>query len=94
MSKQTPKPNAFQKNTVIYEDDHFAVAYGMDSSGKKRLAMRWKGDGSNDKGFPKVFGNPQWFLLPEYDNWTPEILKAIEQISIHKKKLNEFEAKW
>lgn len=94
MSQQTPKPSAFQKNAVVYEDDHFAVAYGMDSDGNKRLAMRWKGDGANDKGFPKVFGNPQWFLLPEYDNWTSEILKAISEIAANRQKLDDLEAKW
>lgn len=94
MDKKTPKPAAFQKNTIVYEDDHFAVAYGEDSKGNKRMAMRWKGDGTANMGYPKTFGNPQWFLLPEYDTWTADILKAVEQIAATRNKLNDLESKW
>lgn len=94
MSKQTPKPAAFQKNTIVYEDDYFAVAYGQDSDGNKRMAMRWKGDGTNDMGYPKAFGNPQWFLLPEYDTWSSEILNAVKRIAATKKRLEDLESKW
>ncbi|WP_421753051.1 hypothetical protein [Croceimicrobium sp.] len=94
MSKQTPNPAAFQKNSIVYEDEYFAVAYGMDSKGNKRMAMRWKGDGNTNMGYPKTFGNPQWFLLPEYDTWTPEILKAVERIAATKMRLDDLESKW
>lgn len=92
MSNKTPKPSAFEENTVIYEDQHFAVAYGRDSDGNKRVAMRWKGDGVNDMGFPKVFGNPQWFLLTEYGNWTPEILRAVDKIKEYGDRLKMYES--
>lgn len=95
MSKQTPKPSVFKKNTIVYEDDYFAVAYGEDSQGNKRMAMRWKGDGASDIGYPKAYGkHPQWFLLPEYDSWTPEILKAVDQIAATKNRLDDLESKW
>lgn len=56
-------PHNFKVLEVIYDLNGFSVAWGIWEDETKRLAMRWNGDG-DDKGYPKTFGNPVWFMLP------------------------------
>ena len=64
-----PKPEDvnpwnFEVREVIYDNNGFSVAWGIWEEDNERLAMRWNGDGT-DAGYPKTFGNPVWFLIPE-----------------------------
>lgn len=58
-------PHNFIVEEVIYNQDGFAIALGRGETGKQRLGMRWNGDSGADKGYPKTFGNPVWFMLPD-----------------------------
>jgi hypothetical protein len=49
---------------IIYNDGEFSIAYGRwQNQPGRHLGMRWNGDTEDDAGYPKVFGNPMWFLL-------------------------------
>ncbi|MCK4563156.1 MAG: hypothetical protein KAU94_00620 [Verrucomicrobia bacterium] len=56
-------PRNFEVKEIIYDLNGFSVAWGKWEDGTTRLAMRWNGEG-DDKGYPKTFGNPVWFMLP------------------------------
>ena len=72
-------PTNFPVQHILYEegDDGFAIAWGAFDRGPERLGMRWSGEAGNpdDIGYPKVFGNPMWFVLPEA--LSVPILKAL-----------------
>jgi hypothetical protein len=57
-------PRNFQVTDIIYNLNGFSIAWGIWEDGCQCLAMRWNGEG-NDKGYPKTFGNPVWFVLPK-----------------------------
>lgn len=57
-------PRNYQVRQVIYNDGEFSIAWGEWEDGTMRVAMRWNGEGDN-AGYPKTFGNPVWFQLPE-----------------------------
>lgn len=56
-------PANFKVQEIVYNLNGFSVAWGIWEDGSHRLAMRWNGEGE-DKGFPKTFGHPVWFMLP------------------------------
>lgn len=56
-------PRNFKVLEVVYNLNDFSVAWGIWEDGSHRLAMRWNGEGQ-DQGYPKTFGNPVWFMLP------------------------------
>jgi tRNA(fMet)-specific endonuclease VapC len=57
-------PGNFAVQDVVFNDGAFAVAWGQDSTGQQRLAMRWNGD-DDHLGYPTSFGRgPLWFFLP------------------------------
>ena len=56
-------PRNFEVKEIIYNLNGFSVAWGIWEDGTYRLAMRWDGEGQ-DKGYPKTFGKPVWFMLP------------------------------
>jgi hypothetical protein len=85
MDPEKVRPSNFKDFTVVFEDDHFAVAFGVDDEKKRRMAMRWKGSGDN-VGHPKRGKHPLWFLLPEYDNWNSEIMRTVENVKLHKER--------
>jgi hypothetical protein len=51
----------------LYDDGEFAIAWGPYDGGPERIGMRWSGDPATptDVGYPKLFSNPVWFMLPE-----------------------------
>jgi hypothetical protein len=57
-------PQNFQVATVLFDDGEFSIAVGIWQSTQRRLAMRWNGQ-AGDPGYPKLFGHPVWFILPE-----------------------------
>jgi len=71
------KPRNITVESIIYNDGFFSIAWGKWEDEKMHLAMRWNGDGAdkNDVGYPKTFGYPVWFLIP--DSLTDDILKGI-----------------
>ncbi|WP_157719110.1 hypothetical protein [Halopseudomonas salegens] len=56
-------PRNFKVESVVYNDGDFSIAWGEWEDGELHLAMRWNGDES--PGYPKTFGHPVWFLLPQ-----------------------------
>lgn len=56
-------PAKFTVDTVLFNHDDFSVVYGTwNPTNTKSIAMRWN-DAGDGNGYPKVFGNPQWFLV-------------------------------
>ncbi len=60
----TVNPHNFKVVEIIYNLNGFSVAWGIWEDETYRLAMRWNGQG-NGQGYPKTFGNPVWFMLPQ-----------------------------
>ena len=58
-------PHNFKVKDIVYNLNTFSVAWGVWQDGSHRLAMRWNGADPTDKGYPKTFGNPVWFMLPQ-----------------------------
>ena len=67
-------PHNFQVQQIVYNDGDFSIAQGKWEEGDMRIAMRWNGD-ENDAGYPKTFGNPVWFLIP--DNLSVPLLRGV-----------------
>jgi len=68
-------PHNFNTLEIVYSLNGFSIAWGEWEDGTRRLAMRWDGEG-DDKGYPKTFGNPVWFLLP--NELSLPFLKALD----------------
>lgn len=75
MKPENVNPRNFEVVEIIYDNDAFSVVYGKSKDGNNHVAMRWNGDDNNDKGYPKTFGNPMWFILN--DDLKLPILKAL-----------------
>jgi hypothetical protein len=67
------RPKKFERFTVLYNYNGFAIAWGwgkFDKDNKdnketsKRLAMRWNGK-RNEVGYPHQGKYPTWFMLPD-----------------------------
>lgn len=84
MRPENVLPENFQHNgNIVYTsaDGWISLARGQwidDAEGVTRLAIRWNGDidDPEDKGYPKVFGNPMWFQLPS-DTDIPDLIQAL-----------------
>ena len=92
MNPENVRPHSFKKHTIIYNDGHFSVAYGEDSNGNTRLAVRWNG-GGNNVGYPSQGGHPLWFQLPDYGTWTADMLEIINKMKKKEELLNELDTK-
>jgi len=64
MKPEKVNPSNFKVVNVIFDNDHFSIAYGVWENGNKTLAMRWNGEGDKP-GYPKTFGYPVWFIVDE-----------------------------
>ncbi len=53
----------FPVEEILYDDGDFSIAWGSYEEGQRILGMRWNGE-EGDAGFPKLFGNPVWMVLP------------------------------
>ena len=58
-------PHNFHVVEVLYDFNGFSVAWGQSEDGTRLLGMRWNGDSPGDPGYPKTFGNPVWFHIPD-----------------------------
>jgi len=51
---------------TLFDNGDFSVIYGRyENNEKKCLGIRWNGDDSGNAGYPKAFGKPVWFVMPE-----------------------------
>ncbi|RZK30429.1 MAG: hypothetical protein EOO63_06755 [Hymenobacter sp.] len=62
MKPEHVTPRNFELKEVLFNNTDFSVAYGYWEDTDWRVGLRWNGDGV-DVGYPKVFGNPMWFIL-------------------------------
>ncbi len=67
-------PSNFPDAQVVYNEANFSIAWGTWEGKRKCLGMRWNG-GAKDPGYPKLFKNPVWFVLP--DELSKPIVKAL-----------------
>jgi len=67
-------PRNFQTDHILFETNDFSIAYGTWNQSESCLAMRWNGEG-NDSGYPKTFGHPVWFIIPQ--NMTFVFVKSL-----------------
>lgn len=67
MKPENANPSNFKVDRILFNNGSFSIALGIWESSTKKLAMRWNGDIGNedDKGYPKTFGNPMWFILDD-----------------------------
>jgi len=75
MKPENVNPNNFAVDKILYDDGDFSIAFGTWEDGTKSIGMRWNGVSDADAGYPKVFGNPMWFLIP--DNLATEFMKSL-----------------
>ena len=55
-------------DAIVFNNGTFSVVWGTWDKKRKMLGMRWNtSDPSNpsDVGYPKTFGHPVWFMIPE-----------------------------
>lgn len=77
MRPENVRTKSFRTKNLLYQNNHFSIAYGSLEDNKEVMAMRWNGDINNndDIGFPQTFGNPVWFIIDSH--LTIVFLKAI-----------------
>ena len=88
MKPEEVSPRNFKLEKIIFDNGDFSISYGEWENGNKSLAMRWNGDPNDpdDKGYPKTFGNPMWFLV-ERDLTIPILTSLIGNENSHKEEL-------
>lgn len=64
MKPENVNPKNFKVEKIVYANNEFSIAYGVWEEGETHLAMRWDGL-DDDPGYPKLFKNPVWFLIPK-----------------------------
>jgi len=64
MKPENVNPGNYKLDCVLFNNNFFSISYGFWENEKKCLAMRWNGE-NNDPGYPKVFGNPMWFIIDD-----------------------------
>jgi hypothetical protein len=57
-------PHNFKVQQIIYNTNEFSIAWGEWEDGVMHIGMRWNGEGT-EAGYPKTFGHPVWFIIPE-----------------------------
>ncbi len=66
MKPENVNPRNVKVEKIIFNNQYFSIAYGnWEEEENKQLFMRWNGENEQDKGYPKTFGNPVWFLITE-----------------------------
>lgn len=75
---QDVRPNNFTLKKVLFDNGGFSVACGVWEGNPNTLVMRWNGDDGDDKGYPKTFGNPMWFVV--HDDLKSAIIKGIAEV--------------
>lgn len=70
-------PNNFKVKNLLFDNGEFSIVLGIWEDIENTLAMRWNGDDENDKGYPKTFGNPMWFII--HNDLKQPIIQALMQ---------------
>jgi hypothetical protein len=70
-------PNNFKVKNLLFDNDEFSIVLGVWEGIENTLAMRWNGNNGEDKGYPKTFGNPMWFII--HDDLKQPIVQALMQ---------------
>lgn len=69
-------PRNYKVKAVLFDNKEFAIALGTwEGQEENVLAMRWNGDNEEDKGYPKTFGNPMWFVI--HDDLKQPIIQSL-----------------
>lgn len=63
MNPQNVNPKNFEVDQILFNNGEFSIAFGTWQKRTKNIAMRWNGNENGDVGYPKVFGNPMWFIV-------------------------------
>jgi hypothetical protein len=59
------RPKNFEDHIILYNNGDFSIAFGTYEDRRRCVGMRWNGENDDsDVGYPKVFKNPVWFVLP------------------------------
>lgn len=82
MKPESVNPRNFNLEEILYDNNEFSIAYGKFENGENCLAMRWNG-ANDDKGYPKTFGNPMWFIV--HNDLKKIILKSLIGVNSSKK---------
>ena len=64
MRAKDVNPSNFKVENVVFENEDFSIAIGIWANGDRRMAMRWNGH-EDDPVYPKLFGNPVWFIVDD-----------------------------
>jgi hypothetical protein len=56
-------PRNYKVKSVLFDNGEFSIVIGTWEKKENVLAMRWNGNDNEDKGYPKTFGNPMWFII-------------------------------
>ena len=83
MNPEKVRPKNFEPKKILYNENGFSIAYGIWEKKDHVIAMRWNGDSEEDPGYPKVFGNPMWFII--HDDLMTTILKSLLEKNSSKK---------
>lgn len=59
------RPGNWSDVKDLYDNGTVSLIWGRYDGGVAfDVGIRWNGDGAEDPGYPKCFGNPVWFVLP------------------------------
>ena len=56
-------PRNYKVKSVLFDNGEFSIVIGTWEKKENVLAMRQNGDDNEDKGYPKTFENPMWFII-------------------------------
>ncbi len=77
MDPKKVNPKKFTVYEILYQDDNFAISWGeWTDSEEMCIAMRWNGEDKH-VGFPQSRGNPMWFLIPNENSISKDLLRGI-----------------
>ena len=85
MKAKDVNPWNFKVKSILYETASFSIAYGEWKEEYDCIAMRWNGEDKHDAGYPKTFGHPVWFIIPD------ELTVAISKSLLETKNCNKKE---
>jgi hypothetical protein len=82
MNPEKVNPHNFRQKKILFNDNEFSIAIGdwisENQTPQECLGMRWNGDLENSAGYPKTFGHPVWFIIPQ--NLTACFTKALAEL--------------
>jgi hypothetical protein len=56
-------PKNYKVKSILFDNGNFSVAISTWKNMSNTLAMRWSGNDKEDRGYPKAFGHPMWFII-------------------------------